>query len=279
LALAVVATFAACASAPRGDASGAFCIRPTEALTGWRFVKAQGISVWVPPSFTQELRRGNDVYLESGQLRIALGQGLGLDVDTLGESRDEIDYCTGRIGDRPVEIHIMQFTINDPPLAPSGNRGIKYIAYAFWKAYDPMPPVFAYMVSDNRMDLHRWRWVLYSADVGMETGERCYSLKPFPPIGSIVDSAAIAVRMRADTSTLPASATSILLRFDSSGVLDSIRVTSSDLPYPTARSLEAIIGTNVRAHPRGAPWAVELKVTSKENALGYELTDAVTCPP
>ena len=277
---AAITLIVARASAARRTADEGMCNPPTTTDTaGWHVVRAQGISLRVPHNFTEEHHRGNWTYLLAGQREIGLGLGEGADEVTMGATTDLIDGCRTMIGGRPVEIRVLQFTVNDRPLAPSGDRGMKYIADARWAAVDSFPTVSAFIFSNDRTDLRRLKGVFYTADVGVKPKPPCAPMKPLPAADSVLDSAAIAMRVGADGKTWPTGSAVLMLRFDAEGALASMGVTGGDLPDSAKHSLAILVGTNVRTRPKGGPSAVQLKVTSAASAFAYEVTDALSCPP
>ena len=274
-----VATIAAVARAPRRATDEGMCAPSDDDTTGWRLVKTPAISLRVPPRFSEEHRRGTWTVLVAGQKQIGLGLGEGLDEIASGGTFELMDGCKTVIGGRSVDIRVLRFTVYDAPQAPSGNLGPKYIADARWVASNGLPTVSAFIFSNDKSDLRRYKGVFYTADVGVKPPPPCTPIKPMPAADSVVDSAAIAMRLQSDARQWPPGSAIMMLRFDSAGTLASMGVTSADLPDSTKRALAMLVGTNVRSRPAGVPSAVQVKVTSTASALGYEVVSANLCPP
>jgi hypothetical protein len=258
---------------PKADEG--LCVPPPDTMQSWKVVQAPGISVRIPPGFDQSYRSDQRAVYGSGQRYIGFGLGDGPDEIATGGQLDLIDACSTDIGGRPVTIKVLHITLYDKMFTPTGNAGPRYVAHARWPATGKQPTVMAYIISRDRLDLRRLKGVFYTADVGVIVPPKCMPLVPLPAADSIVDSAAIAMRLGVRPSAWPLGTMEVVLRFDSAGVLASMGVTGGNLPDSTKRAIALVVGTNARERPT---WAAKLKVTSGGGGFGYEVLEAITCP-
>ena len=129
------------------------------------------------------------------------------------------------------------------------------------------------------MDLRRYKGVFYTANVGVKIPPPCVPESHLPSTDSLVDSAAIDSRLRAGAAPWPEGNALLMLRFDSTGALASMAVTSADLPDSTKRALALVVGTNVRERAPGVPISIQLRVASTPAGFAYTVASAVACAP
>ena len=176
-----------------------------------------------------------------------------------------------------VTIKVLHVTLYDQMFTPTGNAGPRYVALARWAATGKLPTVSAYIISRDRLDLRRLKGVFYTADVGVIAAAQVHAARPAAAADSIVDSAAIAMRLvRSNAAPWPLGAVELVLRFDSAGALGSMardrRATCRT--RPSARSPWSSAPTRAS----DATWAVKLRVTSAAAGFGYQVLEAITCP-
>jgi hypothetical protein len=259
----------------RAAADEGLCAPPPDTTESWKLVQAPGIAMRLPPGYTQYSRNDQGVTYSTGNRTIGFGLGNGPDEVSSRGQLFLLDVCNTTIGGRPVTIRVLHFTKYDPPQAPSGDAGPRYLAVARWQAIEALPGVAAYILSPDRNDLGRLKAVFYSADVGIKMPSPCRPVSHLPPPDSVVDSAAIALRLASSPAPWPIGVMELTLRFDSAGALGSMAVGDGDLPDVVKRSIAMVIGTNVRERPRGS---VKLQVNSTPAGFGYATLEVISCP-
>ena len=251
------------------------CVPPDDDISKWHLLDVAGISVRVPPNFTQIQRFGDAMFASTGNRNIAVRGGEGPDENSSGGTFALVDACSTTIGGRPVRLKVLYFTIYDPPQAPSGNRGPRYVALARWGAIEKLPTATAWIVSPDRSELRKLRAVFYSADVGVKVPPPCFRQRPLPAIDSVLDTAAIAMRQQAEPARWPAGFAVLVFQFDTTGAVEGMAVAEGDLSDSTKRALVLLAGTNARERARGQ---VRLRVTSSTAGFAYEIVEATICP-
>lgn len=256
------------APAERGAMDEGMCAPPPVDTAKWKLMQTTGISMKVPPGFSQVHREENYIVFGSGPKQIAVFHGEGPDeVATRGAlALTTLSTCTTIIGGRPVSIQVEKIGIST------------YLALARWRTINGLPTVTAWIYSNNRNDLHDLKGVFYTADVGVKPPKLCVDQTPLPAPDSVVDSAAIAVALAAKPAPWPVGNAVIQMKFDSAGSLGSIAVTAGDLPDSTKRAVAMVVGTNVREQTLHAPSTVQLRVTSTAAGVSYTVEKAVVCP-
>ncbi len=260
-------------------ADDGLCTPPDDDESKWIRVEVQGIAVHVPPAFSEVRRYGDLLWALAGNRGIGIRQGEGPDEMMTGGRFSLLDACETSMGGRPVRVSVLYFTNYDAPLAPSGNRGPRYVGFARWPAMDGMPTVTAWIITAVRSDLRNLRGVFFSAEVGVKAPPPppplCVLLRPPPGVDSVLDTAAIARRVQAEATHWPAGFAVLALQFDSTGAIADIAATEGDLPDSTKRVLAELVGTSVRERAAGE---VRVRVTSSAAGFRFDVLEALVCP-
>jgi hypothetical protein len=259
---------AAIARGERGAAG--WCDAPAMDTVGWQYARTVGIAAKVPSSLERQETTPTSVTYGTDVRHVSLFLG-DFEYPHTEAGTTELGSCSTRIGGRPVTITVRKY-------AETKSAPFVYVATARWDASAGLPAVGAMIIANDPVTLDRMKVVFYTAEVGgAKAAIACVPEDPPPVADAVVDSAAIAMRVKEIPSGIPTGSTVLQLRFSRAGTLGSIGVLAGDLPAATERALALIVGTNVRDRANGDSGSVQLKVVSWHEGIGYEVLESSVC--
>jgi hypothetical protein len=208
------------------------------------------------------------------------------------ETHTQTSLCTTTIGGRRVEITTYMWDVANEALSIKEGMGKHYMAVARWNGIENHRTAYMWYSSDYKSDLMGMRSMFWTAQfAGLVGGSdaaaaaavpvaaACLDTIPAPrgTIGEYLDTSLVAMLVNGASPPLPKSTTEFFMRFDSTGAVQKLGVTRSELPETAQQQMAAIVGSNILPQKAGSITFLRIRVEIGDTVLSYKLVGSARC--
>lgn len=208
------------------------------------------------------------------------------------ETHAQTSLCTTTIGGRKVEITTYMWDVANEALSIKEGMGKHYMAVARWSGIENHRAAYMWYSSDYKSDLMGMRSMFWTAKfagliggsdavaaAAVPVAAACLDTIPAPrgTIGEYLDTSLVAMLVNGASPPLPKSTTEFFMRFDSTGAVQKLGVTRSELTDAGQQQIAAIVGSNILPQKAGSITFLRIQVTVGDSVLGYKLVGLARC--